>query len=324
MPGSYLTINYSLRPAKGVERRMLAEAFRRLEAIAPVNSYRYVGFGSPFFEDFRLFHRILGMHRMVNIEEASGDAGRFRFNRPFGCVRLEFGHSTDVLDRIRGWSRRTILWLDYEGRLDSTVLEDLRIFATNARSCSVFVVTVNAQPLEGRNNEETDSKRLDEAGRLVGRAPQALGIGGQTLGGSGTAKFFRKLMIARLEETLNARNSGLALDDPRRIVFRQLFFFTYADSTAMMSLGGVVCENRDLPKLESCGLDTDHLDFIRTGDVPCDIAVPPLTTHEVHHLNSQLPLRAQRVLRGRGIPAGHLKRFSDIYRYYPTYVLAEI
>jgi hypothetical protein len=260
---------------------------------------------------------------MVNIEEVSGDAGRFRFNRPFGCVRLEFGHSTDVLDRVRGWATRTILWLDYEKRLTSTVLEDLRIFATNARSGSVFIVTVNAQPLEGRNTEETDSKRLDEAGRLTGRTPQTLGIGAQSLGGSGTARFFRELMLARLDETLNSRNSGLAPDHPKRMGLRQLFFFTYADSAMMMSLGGVLIENRDVQRLDSCGLDPAHLAFIRTGDDAFDIAVPPLTSHEVHYLNSQLPTRGRRLLKGRGVPVEHLKQFGDIYRYYPTYVLAE-
>ena len=216
MPGSYLSVNYPLRPAKGVERRMFAEALRRLTPFGPLDGYRYVGFGSPFFADFTLLHRSLGFRSMVNIESVERDAPRFRFNRPFSCVRLEFGNSTDVLDRIGGWRRKTVLWLDYEKRLGPTPMEDARIFATNAPSGSVVLITVNAEPLEGKDSAETDSIRLSEASRLTGVSVEALAVRPEELGGSGTARFFRSLLDARIRETLNARNSGLAPNDPTR------------------------------------------------------------------------------------------------------------
>ena len=43
---SYEKINYNLRPAKNIERKMIAEACRLLPSVRPVNRYRYVGFGS--------------------------------------------------------------------------------------------------------------------------------------------------------------------------------------------------------------------------------------------------------------------------------------
>src|SRR6266851_4701805 len=35
-----------MRPAKSIERKMLAESFRRLHPFQRINEYRYIGFGS--------------------------------------------------------------------------------------------------------------------------------------------------------------------------------------------------------------------------------------------------------------------------------------
>jgi hypothetical protein len=323
MPGSYLSVNYQLRPAKGVERRMFAETLRRLTPFANLESYRYVGFGSPFFADFSLFHRALGIATMINIEVEESDRPRFRFNRPFGCVQLRFGRSTAVLDRLRGWRTPTILWLDYDGRLDRGSLEDVRIFFTNAGSGSVILVTVNAEPLRGKDERETDANRLAEAAKLEGRAVPALSIRPEDLGGSGTARYFRKHIDSRIQQTLNARNSGLDETDPSRMEYRQLFYFEYADSTRMLSVGGILYRRGDRARLRECKLTRKAVPFIRTADEPCDIQVPPLTAHEVRHLNAQLPLKQKRVLAAPGVSDTALARFREIYRYYPAYFVAE-
>ena len=53
-------INYVMRPAKNIERKMMGEVLARLSAIAPLSKYRYVGLGSEFFKDFVLYHQMLG------------------------------------------------------------------------------------------------------------------------------------------------------------------------------------------------------------------------------------------------------------------------
>jgi hypothetical protein len=74
--------NYTLRPAKNVERKMLCDAFARLARIERLSDYRYVGFGSLSFADFALFHRRLGFREMVSIERRETARSRFEFNRP--------------------------------------------------------------------------------------------------------------------------------------------------------------------------------------------------------------------------------------------------
>lgn len=48
---SYREVNYSVRPAKSVERKMMIEAFRRLHLAWGIGCYRYVGMGSIYFSD---------------------------------------------------------------------------------------------------------------------------------------------------------------------------------------------------------------------------------------------------------------------------------
>jgi hypothetical protein len=114
MSSSYKKINYALRPAKQVERKMMCEAFRRLAEFGAMESYRYIGFGSPYFTDFQIIHKQLNVQEMVSIEINEGDRDRFLFNRPFRCIELRFGHSNTVLPQLP-WHARSIVWLDYDG-----------------------------------------------------------------------------------------------------------------------------------------------------------------------------------------------------------------
>src|SRR3954447_22525223 len=86
---SYERINYGLRPAKTIERKMLADTFRRLTTFGSLSSYRYVGFGSTYFSDFIAFHRALNITNMISVEKDEENAERFDFNVPFKCVKME-------------------------------------------------------------------------------------------------------------------------------------------------------------------------------------------------------------------------------------------
>src|SRR5690606_4978275 len=89
MKDSFRRIDYSIRPAKYAERRMLCDIFRKLAAFEPVEHYRYVGFGSVWFADFMLFHRALGIRHMLSIEQAVGSRERFEANKPFN-LHIDF------------------------------------------------------------------------------------------------------------------------------------------------------------------------------------------------------------------------------------------
>ena len=136
MAASYREIDYRVRPGKYAERLMMAEAFRRLR-FASVESYQYVGLGSVYFSDFRLMHRTLNVTKMVSIEEAVHDRLRFEANLPFSCIDMLWGGTASELPKV-DLSLRSILWLDYDGRLTKSVLADLREVAGRAAGGTVI------------------------------------------------------------------------------------------------------------------------------------------------------------------------------------------
>src|SRR5579864_6705929 len=218
MTASYERIHYGLRPAKNVQRKMLVETLRRLSEFGALDSYRYVGFGSTYFSDFSLFHKALGIRNMISIERDVANRVRFEFNRPFSCISMAFGESSEILSTLT-WNIKTILWLDYDGSLEPSVLTDIKFSCANAPAGSVIIVTVNAEP--GALTEE--NPRLQELQNRMGKERIPPDVREADLSDWGTARVFRRILTSEILETLSERSGGLA--DQNKIKYEQLFDF---------------------------------------------------------------------------------------------------
>ncbi|MBI1928741.1 hypothetical protein HYR99_31410 [Candidatus Poribacteria bacterium] len=328
MPASYEKINYSLRPAKSIERKMLCDTFRRLSHFAKIESYRYVGFGSTYFSDFILFHKALGIKDMVSIEQDRENEDRFNLNRPFQCITMGFGHSNEVLPLL-SWNMRTILWLDYDGQLDKTVLTDIAHFCANALSGSMITVTVNAHQdsldfskLEQPYNpdEALHQFRLQRLIERVGAEKIPSDVSGKNLNQKEKANVYRRIITNEIDATLKDRNGGLEAES--KIQYRQLFNFHYQDGAKMLTVGGLLYEKRQSDIVYHCGFE--ELSFVRTGDDPYLIEIPSLTYRELRYLDTQLPFEGDNIPQDVPIPEKDLKAYAKIYRYFPTFAEAEI
>ena len=305
--------NYALRPAKNIERKMLCEALRRLSPFGSLPSYRYVGFGSYYFSDFSLLHRSLGIRSMISIERDVSNQERYLFNRPFSCIRVLFGDSNSHLPALP-WDQRTILWLDYEDKLDGGVLADVACFSANATSGSVIIVTVNAQ---------AESQKEDPVARLrerVGHARVDPRITRKLLSGDGTANIYRDIITNEILDTVVKRNGARAEGDELR--YSQLFHFRYADNAKMLTVGGVLYDEGQADLLDAC--EFSNLDFYRSGESAHAIRAPGLTLKELRHLAEQLPRAKGKRLKATSVPLEDLKAYEATYRYFPTFVEAEL
>ena len=329
MAGSYRQINYSLRPAKAIERKMLCEAFQRLYPFARIETYRYVGFGSIYFSDFYLFHNALGMGDMLSIEKDAHAQECFEFNRPYNCVRLDFRLASEVLPEL-DWRTKTIIWLDYDGKLDEMVLSDATSVCARASSGTILLVSVNAQadraPDEAARQEYTgetglpfdlDNYRLRELRKRVGEALPS-DITGGALRGKGMAEISRKLITGAIEEALVIRNGTLPAG--KKFTYHQIFNFRYSDGATMLTLGGVLFEADDQDKFDACSFN--ELPFVRSGEEAYTIKVPCLTLKEMRHLNAQLPEKEGASLDISGVPPPDVKAYAELYRYFPTFAEA--
>ncbi|HKP36380.1 MAG TPA: O-methyltransferase [Pyrinomonadaceae bacterium] len=305
---------------------MLCEAFRRLSVFQAVESYRYIGFGSFYFADFKLIHKSLGITDMLSFELQSRKRERFEFNNPFRCIKLRFGHSNRLL-RDHWRNRRTILWLDYDDPLDKFCLRDIGFFCNNAMSGSVLIVTVDAQvesepaklerefsSFRERVRDDIDVYSDDDA---TERERIPFGIAAEDLAGWGTAKISHRIIMNEIAKVVSERNFLTS----EQLVFRQLFNFRYKDTAQMLTVGGILYADSESDNFEAC--DFGSLNFVRTGSIPYTIELPKLTFREIRYLDSQLPINPSK-LKSKGIKAGDLRKYAKVYRWFPSFAEVEM
>lgn len=318
MVASYKVIDYRVRPAKSIERKMLAESFRRLLHFADPAEYAYIGMGSLYFSDFNLFHRSLGFKTMVSIEDCNNriEQARFKMNVPFGHIQMEFGRSGAVLQKIACWKDKpAIIWLDYDGKLTEECLEDLEYVASNAASGSVVIISVNANPLSLANSFDDEGNEIDSSsltsidilGRNIGSQRTPLGVTNKSLSGWGIASAYQKAIDAAIRKGITLHPSG-------QFTYEQIYNFEYSDGAKMLTVGGVLFRKEDRSKFDDASFN--GMDFVRMAGVPYRIDPPKLTYPEMRAINANWP--------NLPIPAADIAKFKSTYRYFPNFIEAEV
>ena len=311
---SFEKVDYTVRPAKNIERKMFAEMFTRLRMFHPLENYSYVGLGSTFFSDFVLFHKLLGISRMVSIEKFTDHSDRIIFNKPYGCIEVEFGETTDALPRL-DWSQPAIVWLDYDDDLDRRKLEDLVYLAQNLSSASFLLITLPSFPKSFQAGDPPVLReRLEIMRSVLGhRLPDSV----QSRDTGDLPGVQRRIANAVVYEALASRNAGVT--ESARINYRQTLYFRYADSTDMVSFGGLFLSGADSRKVGRSRMR--DLPFYRSGEDYFHLNPPKLTAKERHYLDKQLPGGGAVC---PGIPADFVSEYASIYRYFPYFVEAEV
>ena len=191
---------------------MLCEMFSRLRPFAPIQEYQYVGLGSIWFADHVLFHKSLGIRKMISIERVSAHKARFEFNRPFKNIEIRLGTTTDHLPGL-DWSQRTILWLDFDDPLSPGSLDDVDSVAARAKSGMVLALSVQAKRFSRPPdaNEGEDPIPIETVGAFrehFGEERTPLDLDARNLRGRGVATTIREVLRAELAEAVLARNVG--------------------------------------------------------------------------------------------------------------------
>ena len=311
-------MNFAIRPAKNVERKMMCEVFERLSRITPLPQYRYIGFGSWGFYDHSLFHRRLGIRDMISIECDTSLKGRIGINKPYKCIDMRWGKSTDHLPSL-DWGKRSIVWLDYFSQLDTSVLEDIQTIVAEAVSGTILAITVDAEP-RPKTGENIPGKRFRTLKSNVGDERVPSGLWPKDLAKWGLARVQRRIGTNEIQDVLNDRNAPM--DDAKHLHYDQLFNFHYADGAKMLTFGGLIADDADRDRFDPVGLS--KLDYVRTSDDPYEIETPNLTLREIHFLDSRLPATPSRIKDAGGLPSSEVLKYRKIYRYFPSFSEVEI
>lgn len=309
--------DFSVRPNKSIERKLMLECFLLLASEFPIRSYQYIGFGSFWFTDFLLFHKRLGIRRMTSIERPKY-ASRAEFNSPLKCIGVVSGESTLVLPDLR-FQRNSLMWLDYDKGLDGPWRDDAEIVLEQMEPGGIFAVTVNGGKWQVTNQTDDDDDpitKIEALERLVGDlVPTGTANTGITVSsfpvivGDILTSCFRRI-VRRADPDLE---------------FKPLFNFCYADNATMVTVGGMVVDADSRNRLKQCDLMSKA--FL-TGPTQCKIDAPPLTLKEKQVLDRKLPkatlLRDQELpmkLRN-GLKMTEVHGYQHFYQYYP--IIAEL
>jgi hypothetical protein len=304
---SYLKVPYDLRTAKQVERRMMFDALQILSrANFDIGEYQYTGFGSIFFVDFALFHRYLGVTKLLNVEYDTRIEKRVRFNKPFDLIDVEIKSAAEVIPTLNR-DRRHILWLDYDDRLKAGMLSDVASALDQLSVGSLFLVTIDVEPpVRPGSPEEWEAYFRQEAGLYVPFDWTTDNFGREKL-----PDVVRLLLKTAIESALAYR------DD---VQFLPLFSFLYADGHLMYTVGGMIGGNREARQLRQA--DFKSAPYIRRSldDAPFSIKVPNLTRKERLYLDSYMPAAAGWQPEDFELDQHEVDAYRQIYRFVPTYV----
>lgn len=328
MAATFEQFDYRLRPAKSVERKMMCDAFRRLAPFGSVDRYQYVGFGANSFVDFILLHRSLGIKKMVSMEARKDLEKRVLFNRPFRCIHVEFESSAKALPKL-DWKTPSIVWLDYDKALNGPMLGDVSLVATKVVPGSFICFSVAAG---SGDDDDTDDETANDDGveseaermlrkiqrRLPLKVP--LDVTHRSLKGWGTAEVYRRIITNEIESALAQRNS--LLRGKEKFEYRQFFNFHYADGAKMMTCGGLIVRQSQIPLVKQC--DFGDLDFTRTRKQPYHIEIPILTHREMRYLDTKLPRPPRKRVSLPGVKPEEVQRYSHLYRYLHPFAETEL
>lgn len=313
---SYNIFNYNHRPAKAVERKMFIELLKELYGVVDARHCTYIGFGSVFFVDFRMIHKELGIKKMINIENKVEDRERFEYNKPFSCISLEWGNSTEVLLDV-DWKGKKILWLDYDETLQAFMFEDIDVIFSNLEPGSFYFFTCNSSLPKFFDKTNQIYKIDDFKNEFKEYVPFEFSAGMLTAAQS--PYLTRKMINARINHILEQRNA--ILEEEEKLVYSQMFFISYKDKAPMFSTGGMILKRKDIKNLKATKVFS--LPYVRTDDALLDIQSPILTNSEIDLINSHLPKvksRFMKLKKLKFIPDEELEKYHNIYRYYPSFV----
>jgi len=303
---SYLKVHYELRPAKQVERRMMMDAFQRMNAAGfQLSDYQYTGFGSVYFIDFSLLHKFLGIRRMLSVEHSPKVRNRVYFNKPYDLVEIEIASISDVIPRLSR-DRKHILWLDYDDMLNADQLSDLSLSCAQLSPGSILLVTVDAEPpVKNGSPSEWCEHFRQEARDLFNIRWSA-------------TDFKESLLVRRNIDILsNAIQQGLA--GRAEITFHPIFNFLYADGHRMLTIGGVIGTESDERMLRACHFERVHYTRTNLRYEPFRIEVPHVTRKERLYLDAAMPCADGWTPSEFEMDWPKVQAYRDIYRFFPAY-----
>lgn len=300
-------INYYIRPAKQVERKLMIEALQCLKKSYDISRYNYVGMGSLYFVDFQMVHKFLGINKMISMEMDEEKIKRYEFNKPYTFIEVIPGLSTQTLPTLN-WNQQMLIWLDYDSKISKSMIEDIQIICQNSRRGNILIVTIDAEPKRFEDEYPKDHQqrmlsRLDNI-KMILHPHYPTDIRPSDLSLKKFPSLLHRIVTDTIKDTLGIKHFD----------FFQIFNIVYEDTSQMYTFGCVF--EKDEKKIsESCVLD---LQYVSPGANLKKIKLPILTQKEKIYFDKLIP-NIQKKLKCFEMSQEKLSNYEEYYKYYPQY-----
>lgn len=275
---------YHLRPNKYVDRCLFVAALERLNTKILMKDYRYIGFGSFLFDDFKLLHDRLNINSMISLESDPKIAQRAEYNMPYHCIQIVNQTSTDYISGGEWNGGKSIIWLDYTSPSElAQQFNDIAALSNMLNSHDIVRVTLNANVASLGKTSETQDLQEYRLGELHQRIGEYIPV--DTCKDALTTANYPILLLQCLHKMMGSLFKETKFD--RRFVL-PLFSTVYQDGQTMLTFTFIVLDNHD----EEFGIRSifDDISFVNfEWDIPSKITIPELTVKEKIAMNKLLP-----------------------------------
>lgn len=310
MSDSGQKINYTLRPAKCVERKILCELLIKFKTPIPIHKYRYIGFGSFYFSDFVLFHNQLNIDQMISIEKSSNKE-RYLFNKPYNNIEIYFGDSETALSTGIDFSNqeiKNVIWLDYDEAFHGGMISDLLTVSQKVSKDSFVFISLN--PSIPKDEDDCRLPYLKKEATSYLPRLEERDISNETI-----PSIVYDVFYAAIQKSLLSRN----VKEESPVLATSIFFIKYRDGAPMLTIGYYYTDSSGL---ESIQPTLSNIPWVNTGKSPQKLSIPCLTRSEIRELNRMLPGTPISNIHDRMpyLSEADIEKYISVYKYYPNYL----
>lgn len=279
------SIPYHLRPNKAVERGLFIQALRRINKYVNISDYRYIGFGGPFMEDFKILHQELRISNMICIEKDENTRIRQKFNKPLSCIDFyeRACSSTDFVN-AHDFDRQSIVWLDFISFNDlNKQLSDVVRLIGKLSHGDIFKVTLNAHsPNLGKPEGDDDvmEYRLNRFKELITEEYESHELNAELM----HAKQFPYAVLASLKRAIS---KGMASAVDLQVV--PINAFVYEDGQKMLTAMGIVLEKNQIAEFNEKTSISSWVYYSERWEQIKNISLPALSSRERLLVEQMLP-----------------------------------
>lgn len=315
---------YHLRPNKSIDRSLFLQTLIGLSRKLPISSYRYTGFGSYMFDDFKLLHDTLNISDMISLEKDPTEFNRAEFNLPYGCIEVKNVGSTEYLSELMiDDDEHNLFWLDFvkPGELGEQI-SDYSTLLNLLNPNDIVRITLNANPDSLGKCDKPDRLQEYRLEQLKKKVPYAYHPPKLQ-----TDSVTRTNYPVTLLRILKAVTLEALQDSPPYSpnFMLPLFSSVYADGQQMVTFTGIVLDSHEHEaSIREALTDYQHNTF--QWDQPCRIEIPALTSREISEINKMLPNPDGRQHLIEQFPfifsekdGQAVDSYISYYKYYPNY-----